>query len=59
MDGRAPTAAELTGIWLQVEDPEQLGLLIQFHANRTFSFDSRGELVTNPTGRGVGYWRTM
>jgi hypothetical protein len=51
---RPPTSIELSGIWLQVEDPGRLGLLVQFTPdNGTFAIDNRGNLARSPAGRGT------
>jgi hypothetical protein len=52
VEGRVPTGVDLNGIWLQVEDPDSLGVLVRFRANRTFAIDDGGELATKPDALG-------
>ncbi|HET6771329.1 MAG TPA: hypothetical protein VFH75_06800 [Actinomycetota bacterium] len=52
VEGRVPTRIDLNGIWLQVEDPDSLGVLVRFSANSTFAIDDGGELATKPDALG-------
>ncbi|MGH2766835.1 MAG: hypothetical protein ACRDKA_13135 [Actinomycetota bacterium] len=48
--GRPPTAREVAGIWLVVEDP---GLLVRLSSDGTFAIDNNGDLATDPAVRGT------
>jgi hypothetical protein len=52
VEGKTPTGVDLNGIWLQVEDPDSLGVLVRFSPNRTFAIDDGGELAANPDALG-------
>lgn len=45
---KAPTTLDLNGIWLQVEDTSELGLLAQFRPDGRFAIDNAGQLHTDP-----------
>jgi hypothetical protein len=51
--GKAPTVVDLNGIWLQVEDSSELGLLVQFRPDGRFAIDNRGQLHSEPAVRGT------
>ena len=48
-----PTALDLNGIWLQVEDPDALGTLVRFYPDGTFESDDRGELFAGAAAIGT------
>lgn len=52
VEGEPPTLFDLSGIWLQVEDPNNLGVLVQFSSGLSFAIDDRGQLDTNPAAAG-------
>jgi hypothetical protein len=51
--GWAPMATDVNGIWLQVEDPGALGLLVRFNYDGTFAMDDAGDLTTSPAATGT------
>lgn len=53
VEGEAPTDPDLTGIWLQVEDPDSLGVLVEFSSAGTFAMDDAGDLAANPAATGT------
>jgi hypothetical protein len=48
-----PTAIDLNGIWLQVEDPDALGMMMRFDPDSSFASDDRGELFSTPAAQGT------
>jgi hypothetical protein len=53
VEKKAPTVVDLNGIWLQVEDPGSLGLLVRFRPDGRFAIDNGGQLHTDPAVRGT------
>jgi hypothetical protein len=52
VEEKAPTVVDLNGIWLQVQDPDSLGVLVRFSANGTFASDDGGDLTSKPDALG-------
>ena len=52
IEERSPTAVDLNGIWLQIQDPDSLGVLIRFSPDHTFAMDDGGELASKPEAVG-------
>jgi hypothetical protein len=50
--GEPPTLFDLFGIWLQVEDTSNLGVLVRFSSGSSFAMDDRGQLGTSPAAAG-------
>jgi hypothetical protein len=46
-----PSLIDLNGVWLQVQDRNRLGLLVEFRLS-SFAIDDRGEFGTNPAAQG-------
>lgn len=53
LEGSPPTAIDLNGVWLQVEDPNALGVMLRFDPDGTFASDDRGELFSTPAAQGT------
>jgi hypothetical protein len=53
IEGRAPNVADLWGVWIQVEDPGALGVVVGFAAPGKFSMYDGGEPVEEPRLRGA------
>jgi hypothetical protein len=53
VEEKAPTVVDLNGIWLQVEDTSELGLLVRFRPDGRFAIDNGGQLHSDPAVLGT------